>query len=181
MEPSRKIQVKKPSGFFLLGKTYCFAIQGEIYLTIGPDWGFNLCLGTILFSTNIFFILVMAPRVPIELQYLGLFIYLGTFLAYLFTALKNPGIISNSWEIELEETQPNQKYCKECSVTIEQGSEHCYDCQVCVRGYDHHCPLSGKCIGAGNIIPFYAFLVGIFGVMLYFGVWFFIVTKKISG
>jgi len=35
---------------------------------------------------------------------------------------------------------------------------HCDDCDVCIRGYDHHCPWTGKCIGEGNILYFYAFV-----------------------
>lgn len=180
MESKSKVQIKKPSGFFQLGNTHCLSIQGKIFISIGPDWGYNLCLGSILFGANLFFLFIMAPKVTIELQYIGLFIYLIAFISYLVTALKDPGIIFNFWEINLEEIQSNQKLCKECSVVIEIGSEHCYDCQVCVRGYDHHCPISGKCIGSGNLIPFYVFLMSVFCSMMYLALWFFIAIKEIK-
>ncbi|OMJ81667.1 hypothetical protein SteCoe_17826 [Stentor coeruleus] len=179
MEGHSKIQIKKPSGFFQLGNTHCLAIQGKIYISIGPDWGYNLCLGTILLGVNIFFIFIMAPKVPIELQYIGLFIYLSAFISYLVLALKDPGIIFNFWEINLEEVQSGQRLCKGCSVIIEKGSEHCYDCQVCIRGYDHHCPISGKCIGSGNLISFYAFLMSVLCSVMYLAMWVFIRIKEI--
>jgi len=48
--------------------------------------------------------------------------------------------------------------CSTCNVLRERGTVHCRDCGLCVRDLDHHCPWSGKCIGAGNIAPFRAFL-----------------------
>jgi hypothetical protein len=48
--------------------------------------------------------------------------------------------------------------CSICNVLRERGTTHCSDCGLCVRELDHHCPWSGKCIGAGNIAPFRAFL-----------------------
>ena len=35
---------------------------------------------------------------------------------------------------------------------------HCDDCDVCIEEYDHHCPWTSKCIGRGNLIPFYVFV-----------------------
>lgn len=178
METCSKIQVKQPSGFFKLGNTHCLSIQGEIYICIGPDWPYNFCLGSVVLGANIFFLLIMAPQVDVLMQYIGLFIYMTSIISYLVIALKNPGIIFNHWEIELEETSNNKNYCKECSVAIEKDSEHCYECQVCIRGYDHHCPLSGKCIGSGNIIPFYIFLISIFCGIFYIFLWIFIVAAS---
>jgi len=120
----------------------------------------------------------MAPKVNPYLQILGFFIYPTNLVSYLLTALKNPGIILNPWELELEEGNHKGNICKVCDVLIEPESEHCFDCQVCIRGYDHHCPLSGKCIGSGNILPFYSFLLFSFASFLYFGLWFFIVYSK---
>jgi hypothetical protein len=28
-----------------------------------------------------------------------------------------------------------------------------------IIGYDHHCPFTSKCIGSGNLCPFYVFLL----------------------
>ena len=177
-EIDEKIKVKSPSGLFKLGETYCIGLNGSIYLHIGPDWGFNLCLLFIIISANLFFLLAMAPKVELNLQMVGFFIYFGCMITYMMTALKNPGIIMNPWEIELEEGKSKANICKICDVLMEKGSEHCYDCQLCIRGYDHHCPLSGKCIGAGNIVPFYLFLFFVIASFIYFGVWFFVVSVK---
>lgn len=178
MESSR-IYIKKPSGWVKLGNTYCLYLQGEVLLHIGPDWGFNLCILSLILSAIILFFTVMAPRVEPLFQYLGCFVFFTTLISYSLTALKNPGLLTSPWEIELEEGESKQKICKICSVAVSDSSEHCSDCQVCVTGYDHHCPLSGKCIGSGNIIPFYIFLVSVFVSMAYFALWFIIITKDL--
>ena len=36
---------------------------------------------------------------------------------------------------------------------------HCEDCEVCIEQYDHHCVFFSKCIGGGNIIPFWGTMV----------------------
>jgi palmitoyltransferase ZDHHC9/14/18/palmitoyltransferase len=38
---------------------------------------------------------------------------------------------------------------------MKKDMEHCYDCGVCIEDYDHHCVFFSKCIGGGNIIPFW--------------------------
>lgn len=176
METSPRLKIKTPSGLFKLGETYCVGFNNTIYLHIGPDWGFNICFFIILSAANVFFMLIMSPKVDLYMQIIGFIIYFGCLLSYLFTALKNPGIILNPWELELEEGENKSSICKVCDVIIEPESEHCFDCQLCIRGYDHHCPLSGKCIGSGNIIPFYTFLTLILASFIYFGVWFFITS-----
>lgn len=30
---------------------------------------------------------------------------------------------------------------------------------MCIEGYDHHCPWTSKCIGRGNVVAFYVFLI----------------------
>lgn len=179
MDSSGRIQVKKPSGFLIIGRNYCLLYNGEIYATVGPDWGFNVCILLFILIAVVFFIFAMAPKVEPMFQYLGLFIYLSALITYLLTALKNPGIILNPWEIELEDIhQSPESLCKVCRVPLEAGSEHCPDCQVCIRQHDHHCPLSGKCIGAGNTIPFHSFLLFVFLSFVYFGVWMFYRSKS---
>ena len=34
-------------------------------------------------------------------------------------------------------------------------------------GFDHHCPWTSKCIGKGNIISFYLFILFTFGFFVY--------------
>lgn len=50
-------------------------------------------------------------------------------------------------------------YCSICTIVKTDDIYHCEDCDVCIKGYDHHCPWTGKCIGEGNLVPFYAFLL----------------------
>ena len=163
-----------------LGNTSCLYLQGEVILSIGPDWGFNLCIVSIILAALVFFFTIMAPKVEPLVQYLGFAVFFTCLISYLLTALKNPGIITTPWEIELEEGESTQQICKFCSVATVEGSEHCFDCQVCVKGYDHHCPLSGKCIGSGTLFPFYAFLISVFCSLGYFALWFILITKDMK-
>ena len=171
MDVSGKIQIKKPSGLYTLGKCYCLLIKGEIYISIGPDWGFNICISIFSLFTLITFIFLIAPELEPLYQYIGLVIYLSTMISYWLTAFKNPGIILAPWETEIEQGESTKKLCDKCNVLIEIGSEHCKFCEVCVKDYDHHCPLSGKCIGSGNKIPFYSFLISVFFAVTYLAVW----------
>ena len=44
--------------------------------------------------------------------------------------------------------------------------QHCQDCGVCIEEHDHHCPWTSKCIGRGNLYPFYVFVFST--LMLFF-------------
>ena len=58
-------------------------------------------------------------------------------------------------------------YCDHCLSYRPPGTIHCSTCQVCIAGYDHHCPWTGKCIGHGNIMYFFAFLYSLFVYLIY--------------
>ena len=74
-------------------------------------------------------------------------------------AFSNPGIAQPVYD-ELEAAGMN-RYCKECEIYQKTGTEHCDDCGVCIDDYDHHCPWTSKCIGKGNLMWFYCFLIGL--------------------
>ena len=42
-----------------------------------------------------------------------------------------------------------------CVYKYVEGTIHCDDCDVCILGHDHHCIFFSKCIGSGNIYPFW--------------------------
>jgi hypothetical protein len=44
---------------------------------------------------------------------------------------------------------------------VDKLTEHCEDCKVCIQHYDHHCVFFSKCIGGGNIVPFWGTIVGL--------------------
>lgn len=52
-------------------------------------------------------------------------------------------------------------FCNVCKMDCPKSSEHCEDCQVCIIDYDHHCVFFSKCIGGGNIYPFWGSMAGI--------------------
>ena len=48
--------------------------------------------------------------------------------------------------------------CSQCNVLRLYGTSHCTICNACCVGLDHHCPWTGKCIGKGNLTPFFVFV-----------------------
>lgn len=52
-------------------------------------------------------------------------------------------------------------YCEKCNIEVTRDMEHCEDCQVCISGMDHHCVFFSKCIGSGNVYPFYLTIGGL--------------------
>ena len=60
-------------------------------------------------------------------------------------------------------------FCNVCKLDCAKSTEHCDDCQVCINDYDHHCVFFSKCIGGGNIYPFWGSMAGIvvnFGIIV---------------
>lgn len=51
------------------------------------------------------------------------------------------------------------RWCKFCGMHQPLRTKHCRECSKCVRTHDHHCPWIGTCVGEGNRVFFYWFLV----------------------
>ena len=49
--------------------------------------------------------------------------------------------------------------CRTCRVAKPARSKHCTICNKCVLIQDHHCIWANNCIGLGNYIYFYSFLI----------------------
>eukprot|EP00347_Sterkiella_histriomuscorum_P020263 403338472 len=64
----------------------------------------------------------------------------------------------------------NPHFCEDCNLQKDLNTYHCEDCDVCIMNMDHHCMFFSKCIGGGNIIAFWASIIGIFVVFSSFGV-----------
>ena len=95
-------------------------------------------------------------------------------VSYLLLALANPGLIDrnlkkHSKELLMELINSNSRaYCARCKVVKnDPNTVHCTSCDICVEKYDHHCAWSGKCIGGGNQLLFYAFNGSIFVLLVY--------------
>lgn len=167
-----------------LGNCFCAFISssGEPWICIGPDWPFCICLLSFILGVALCYLLLMAPMVPPSVQMLGALIVTSAIGCYLTTALKNPGIeLSRGVELDsftpVDPSKPRPKPCIHCGATRKEGTYHCEDCNLCIRQYDHHCPLTGKCIGEGNILFFYAFLVSVFLFFIYLVLWVVCVVK----
>jgi len=169
-----------------LGNCFCAFITsgGEPWVCIGPDWPFSICLLSILVGMSLCYLLLMAPMVQPAVQLLGALIITSTLACYLTTVLKNPGIeLVRGLELDsFTPASPSQtlhKPCPHCGARRKEGTHHCEDCNLCIRQYDHHCPLTGKCIGEGNILFFCGFLVSLLLFILYLVLWT-VCTARIS-
>ncbi|QLQ82407.1 hypothetical protein HG537_0H01690 [Torulaspora globosa] len=49
--------------------------------------------------------------------------------------------------------------CRTCHLTKPARSKHCNICQACILVADHHCIWVNNCIGKGNYVYFFAFLI----------------------
>ena len=104
------------------------------------------------------------------LQICGVIVYGTTCTMYGITSLINPGIEMTMPDLDsdLDALVEEKRICNICSVVkTDRDTFHCDDCDVCIKSYDHHCPWTGKCIGANNIYPFYAWLVSIIVALLF--------------
>jgi hypothetical protein len=109
-----------------------------------------------------------APRIVIGG---GLCVAAIQMISFLITFLKNPGIPqkrSKQNNVIMEENSDNSKECSICLFSSDKNSKthHCSECGICIEGFDHHCPWTSKCVGKGNLIPFYVFVLS---TMLLFG------------
>jgi len=135
-----------------------FYVNGEPLLSIGPHWILFVCtwLGMIAFG-----VYVAGNQAPGAMKNWLIVVIVLQALIYLLTALKNPGIMSAhdpcNPSLKAYEKYPN--FCSKCRILKDKTTMHCSLCDICIRGYDHHCPWTGKCIGKGNILPFYLFLL----------------------
>jgi len=51
------------------------------------------------------------------------------------------------------------RYCPVCMMHQPLRTKHCRECGHCVRTHDHHCPWIGTCVGEGNRLFFFFFLL----------------------
>jgi len=135
--------------------------HGEPVLTIGPHWPFFLCMWLVLLGVGALVIFYVAVNQSVTSVLLMVTMTIWESAIYLYTALKNPGIASapDPDDPEIENIKDYPNFCKPCKILKTDDIYHCYDCDVCIKGYDHHCPWTGKCIGEGNLKPFYTFLM----------------------
>jgi len=182
--PPTPLDQQKPAAaknsFYLGNHIVLMNRNGKPFLTLGPHW--PLFLTTfVVFAVVAFLILVYVnPEAPGIAYYITYIVLFGHLAAYAATALLNPGIAGQDvayTQVDSEEGPveggPNAErmrrglYCQKCGVKRAPKTYHCVDCDLCIEDYDHHCPWTGKCIGGGNIIPFYVFVTLTPIVMVY--------------
>ena len=168
---SVKVNIKRPR-FTKLGNCYALFVNESLFVVIGPHWPLIFCVAPIIVSVLVGFLLLIAPEMEFYYQIIGTCIILTALIAYLHTALKDPGIVLSEYESDLEEdTTGSTTLCRKCLVFRDNTVEHCEDCDVCLKDLDHHCIFTGKCIAKGNICSFYLMLASIFGFFAFAILW----------
>ena len=91
--------------------------------------------------------------------------FLVSLITFMLAWLRDPGYIQKESSLDflelLENFDPNS-LCAECEVIRTQRSRHCNICNKCVNRFDHHCPWIDNCIGAGNHVWFYLYIISTF-------------------
>jgi hypothetical protein len=154
----------KSWGFKKYGNCFGIGPTNKPWVTIGPDWPLALCVTCTIFIVEVVFFFFMAGQVGEYIQALGFFIINLAAFNFLYTVLRNPGIV-------LTDECDSGKRCMQCDVFIAPLTEHCSDCGVCISELDHHCVFMGKCVGKYNLWSFYGFLVSVGLTFMYCAVW----------
>jgi len=143
---------------------------GNPFFIIGPHWPMYFCYcGIVSLFMGIIYFSKIWNKMPKIVRFLGETIYLFYFISYTLAFLLNPGYPRNTIGRRTGKPRNEYYFCEICKFWIYKDSlaSHCFDCNICIEGYDHHCPWTGHCIGKKNLLVFYMFLVGSFGIIGY--------------
>ena len=95
-------------------------------------------------------------------------LFTSTVMLFLICWLKDPGYLVKSEELNFQTVielasnlQENFRrvICSECELIRTYRSRHCQVCSRCVDKFDHHCPWINNCVGSGNFLLFYVYLI----------------------
>ncbi|XP_051150556.1 protein S-acyltransferase 24-like [Andrographis paniculata] len=170
LENARKLYEKRWDNNSVLGKL--------------SKLGFAPLLWFIIFLLLVTYVhsVVMASNLPRLTAALGLFAWMGVFLAtiglFLFyrCSSKDPGYIrmhirdpehmkDDEPLLKIEMNNPAllagnwSQLCATCKIVRPLRAKHCSTCDRCVEQFDHHCPWVSNCIGKKNKWDFFLFLV----------------------
>ncbi|CAB4255714.1 similar to Saccharomyces cerevisiae YDR126W SWF1 Palmitoyltransferase that acts on transmembrane proteins, including the SNAREs Snc1p, Syn8p, Tlg1p and likely all SNAREs [Maudiozyma barnettii] len=129
----------------------CFYLSLYLYIVLL----YYLKLHPIVYShITIFENFILIPSFMISVLYLG--------IATVFVKPQN----SLSSKLNSKKQYPYDRIlyypdtiCRTCRIAKPARSKHCNICNICVLLEDHHCIWANNCIGKGNYIYFYGFLI----------------------
>lgn len=89
---------------------------------------------------------------------------------FFVASYSDPGYVKKSERISF--LKLNQYFdpafiCPTCEVFRPQESRHCFICNRCVDRFDHHCNWLNNCVGLGNHVQFYVFLLMIWSYLAF--------------
>ena len=118
--------------------------------------------------------LLLGFVIPFEMDNYIIWTLIGLFLLsnglFVIASFKDPGNIKKSNEIsflKLNKYFDPSYICPKCEVLRTPESRHCFICNKCVDRFDHHCHWLNTCVGAGNHLWFYAYLVSVWSYLVF--------------
>ena len=119
-------------------------------------------------------VLLLAFVIPFEESNLIMWTLIGLFIfsnsLFLIASYKDPGNIKKSSKIsflKLNKYFDPSYICPKCEVLRTPDSRHCFICNKCVDRFDHHCHWLNTCVGAGNHLWFYTYLVSVWCYLIF--------------
>lgn len=161
----------KRQTFAKVGNCYCVFKDNQLVIVIGPHWPLSIVVVSMIIAVFFVYLYMIAVHMEFLWQIGGVVIIVSAFVTYMVTALRDPGIVLNEIAFDDFDTIGTGVLCKECSIFMDNKTEHCEDCGVCMRGLDHHCIFTGKCIAQKNIVWFFAMIGSIFVFFAYIMLW----------
>lgn len=118
--------------------------------------------------------LLLTFVVPFSLDSYIMWTLIGLFALsnglFVIASFKDPGHIKRSPKLsflKLNKYFDPSYICPKCEVLRTPDSRHCFICNKCVDRFDHHCHWLNTCVGAGNHLLFYAYLLSVWVYLLF--------------
>jgi len=101
------------------------------------------------------------PYLPTTWITINLFCMISCWSFLFLASFKQPGFLKpeKTEFMRLLATIDSTSLCADCNTIRTSRSRHCSICGHCVERFDHHCPWLNNCIGLGNHVSFYFFIV----------------------
>lgn len=89
---------------------------------------------------------------------------------FIIASYKDPGNLIKAKNVSF--LKLNQYFdpcyiCPKCEVLRTPDSRHCFICNKCVERFDHHCHWLNTCVGAGNHLWFYSYLISVWCYLVF--------------
>ena len=142
--------------------TFCCHLKQPMK-KVSPSRKHALTFLALICSTYLLCLLFVYPHVSLFWFPLNSSLLTVTLVMFLLTSYKSPGYMRSGESVNLLKLLENNfdpnNACPACELVCKPDSRHCYICDECVSGFDHHCQWVNNCIGKGNHMVFYLYVL----------------------